>query len=143
MQKMPETSPKYSYSIEWDNLAVLPVSTFEHWWTKQVNDKTRNMARRAGKKGVTILQVPLDDAFIEGVWAIYNECEIRQGKRFPHYGKNLVTVSKMMATFLDRSWATLTPRPLDPPSQAVHRSIRPGRHAPSGLGFRREFFLAP
>lgn len=103
MQKLPDTSPKYTYPMEWDNLAVLPVSTFDHWWTKQVNDKTRNMARRAGKKGVVIREVPLDEAFIEGVWAIYNECEIRQGKRFPHYGKDLATVRRMMATFLDRS----------------------------------------
>ena len=103
MQKLPETSRKYSYLMEWDNLAVLPVSTFDQWWTKQINDKTRNMARRAGKKGVLIREVPLDDAFVEGVWAIYNECPIRQGKRFPHYGKDLLTVRKMMATFLDRS----------------------------------------
>ena len=103
MQRLPETSPKYSYPLEWDNLAVLSVSTFDNWWTKQVNDKTRNMARRAGKKGVEIREVQFDDRYIEGVWAIYNECEIRQGKRFPHYGKDLSTVGKMMATFLDRS----------------------------------------
>jgi hypothetical protein len=103
MQKLPDTTPKYSYLMEWDNLAVLPVSTFDHWWTKQINDKTRNMARRAGKKGVVIREVPLDEAFIEGVWAIYNECEIRQGKRFPHYGKDLAAVRRMMVTFPDRS----------------------------------------
>jgi hypothetical protein len=110
MQKLPETSRKYSYLMEWDNLAVLPVSTFDQWWTKQINDKTRNMARRAGKKGVLIREVPLDDAFVEGVWAIYNECPIRQGKRFPHYGKDLLTVRKMMATFLDRSVHGCVPR---------------------------------
>ncbi len=103
MQRLPDTVPKYSYPMEWDNLAVLPVSTFDNWWTKQINDKTRNMARRAEKKGVIIREARLDDAFIEGVWAIYNECEIRQGKRFPHFGKDLATVRKMMATFLDRS----------------------------------------
>src|SRR5262245_37244749 len=103
MQKLPDTSPKHPYYMELDNLAVLPVSTFDHWWTKQINDKTRNMARRAGKKGVVIREVALDDAYLEGVWAIYNECEIRQGKQFPHYGKDLATVRKMMATFLDRS----------------------------------------
>ena len=53
MQRLPDTSTKYPYLMEWDNLAVLPLSTFDHWWTKQINDKTRNMARRAGKKGVT------------------------------------------------------------------------------------------
>src|SRR5574341_175388 len=30
MQRLPDASPKYSYSMEWDNLAVLPVSTFDH-----------------------------------------------------------------------------------------------------------------
>jgi len=103
MQKLPDTAPRYSYWVEWDNLAVLPVSSFDHWWMKQINDKTRNMARRAGKKGVEIREVQLDEAFIEGVWAIYNECAVRQGKRFPHYGKDLPTVRSMMATFLDRS----------------------------------------
>ncbi len=103
MQRLPDTSPKYPYLMEWDNLAVLPLSTFDHWWMKQINDKTRNMARRAGKKGVTFREVPIDEAFVRGVWAIYNECEVRQGKRFPHYGKDLETVRKETATFLDRS----------------------------------------
>ena len=103
MQRLPDTTPKYTYPLEWDNLAVLSISTFDHWWTKQVNDKTRNMARRAGKKGVIIREVTIDDAFIRGVWTIYNECEVRQGKPFPHYGKDLETVRKETATFLDRS----------------------------------------
>src|SRR5206468_10786692 len=42
-QKATETSPKYDYSLEWDNFAALPVCTFEHWWAKQVDGKTRNM----------------------------------------------------------------------------------------------------
>ena len=29
MQRLPETSPKYAYPMEWDNLAALPVSTFD------------------------------------------------------------------------------------------------------------------
>lgn len=103
MQRLPDTSPKYQYSMEWDNLAVLPISSFEHWWTKQVNDKTRNMARRAGKKGVVFRQATPDDELVQGVWAIYNECEIRQGKKFPHYGKDLKTVQSETLTFLDRS----------------------------------------
>jgi len=103
MQRLPDTSPKYTYPMEWDNLAVLPVSTFDHWWTKQINDKTRNMARRAGKKGVTIREVPIDDAFVRGVWTIYNECEVRQGKPFTHYGKEIEQVRLELGTFLDRS----------------------------------------
>jgi len=51
MQKLPETTPKFSYPMEWDNLAVLPVSTFDDWWTKQIGFKARNKAKQAAKKG--------------------------------------------------------------------------------------------
>ena len=42
MQKLPERSPKYPYPMEWDNLAAVPVSTFDHWWTQQISFKARN-----------------------------------------------------------------------------------------------------
>jgi len=103
MQRLPETSPKYTLPMEWDNLAVLPVSTFDHWWKEQIGFKARNKAKQAEKNGVVIREVPFNDSLVEGIWAIYNECEIRQGKRYPHYGKDLATVYKMSETFLDRS----------------------------------------
>src|SRR5256885_16435580 len=49
LQKLPETTPRYSYPMEWDNLAVLPVSTFDHWWTQQLRSYPRNRARQAEK----------------------------------------------------------------------------------------------
>jgi hypothetical protein len=103
MQRLPDTAPKYPYAMEWDNLAVLPVSTFDHWWTKQVDAKTRNMVRKAEKQGVVVREVPFDNALVSGIHAIYNECPIRQGRRFPHYGKDLETVRKEEATHLERS----------------------------------------
>ena len=103
MQRLPDTSPKYAYPMEWDNLAVLPISTFDHWWKEQIGFKARNKAKQAEKNGVVIREVPFSDKLVEGIWAIYNECEIRQGKRYPHYGKDLATVHKMSGTFLDRS----------------------------------------
>ncbi len=103
IQKLPETSPKYAYPMEWDNRAVLPVSTFEHWWTKQVDNKTRNMVRKAEKKGVVLREVAFEDTLVKGIWEIYNETPVRQGRRFPHYGKDLKTVHREEATFLDRS----------------------------------------
>jgi len=103
MQRLPDTSPKYGYPMEWDNLAVLPISTFDHWWKEQIGFKARNKAKQAEKNGVVICEVPFSDALVQGIWEIYNECEIRQGKRYPHYGKDLATVHRMSATFLDRS----------------------------------------
>lgn len=103
LQKLPGTLPRYPYPFEWDNLAVLPVSTFHHWWTHQVNDKTRNMVRRAEKRGAVVREVPFDDNLVRGIWEVYNESPVRQGRRFPHYGKDLETIRKMSATFLESS----------------------------------------
>ena len=53
MQAMPKTSPKYAYPMEWDNLAVIPVSTFHHSWRNhQIRSFPRNRARQAAKEGV-------------------------------------------------------------------------------------------
>jgi hypothetical protein len=103
LQKLPETSPKYAYRMEWDNLAVLPVSSFETWWTKQVDNKTRNMVRKAEKKGVGTREMAFGDTVVRGIWKINNECPIRQGKRFPHYGMSLERAREYAGTFLNRS----------------------------------------
>mgnify|MGYP001560467797 FL=1 len=99
MQIMPETAPKYHYPMEWDNLAVLPVSTFDHWWTRQIDGKTRNMVRRAEKKGVVVQEADFNDVLVQGISEIYNECPVRQGRPFHHYGKDIETVRKETATF--------------------------------------------
>jgi hypothetical protein len=103
MQKVSETKPKYPYPMEWDNLAVLPISTFKHWWEEQIGFKARNKAKQAQKKGVTLREVPFDGTLVEGIWQIYNESPIRQGRRFPHYGKDIETVRCEAATFPDSS----------------------------------------
>jgi hypothetical protein len=103
LQELPETSPKHSYPFEWDNFAVLPITTFDQWWTKQIGFKARNKAKQAEKKGIVVREVPFDDALARGIWEIYNEVPVRQGRRFPHYGKSLEAVRAMSATFLDSS----------------------------------------
>ncbi|HEY3044201.1 MAG TPA: hypothetical protein VGJ39_09260 [Vicinamibacterales bacterium] len=103
MQTASEPLPKYSYPMGWDNLAVLPVTTFDHWWNHQIRSYPRNRARQAAKHGVTVREVPFDDALVKGIWEVYNESPIRQGKRNVHFGKDIRTVRKEEATFLDRS----------------------------------------
>jgi len=103
MQPLSKTSPQHDYPLEWDNLAAVPVSTFDDWWTKQINGKTRNMVRRAEKAGVTVREVPFDDELVAGISAIYNESPTRQGKPFTHYGKPLDAVRRENGTFLERS----------------------------------------
>lgn len=103
LQQLPGSTPKYPYPMEWDNLAVLPVSTFEHWWNHQIRSFPRNRARQAEKKGVTLREVKFDDTLVRGIWGIYNENPLRQGKPFTHYGKDIEAVRKHAGTFLDRS----------------------------------------
>lgn len=103
LQRLPEASAKYSYPWEWDNLAVLPVSTFEDWWNDQLGFKGRNKAKQAEKKGVVLREVPFDDSLVHGIWTIYNESPVRQGRRFPHFGKDFKTVRREEATFPDSS----------------------------------------
>ncbi len=91
MQRLTEREPKYSYPMEWENLAVLPVSTFDHWFTKQIRFAPRGRVRQAEKKGVKVREVPFDDALVKGIWEIYNESPVRQGLRI---SRTMVRISR-------------------------------------------------
>jgi hypothetical protein len=103
IQRLSDASPKYNYPMEWDNMAAVRISTYEDWMKNTINAKCRNMIRKSEKSGVIVREVPLDEDFVRGISAIYNEAPIRQGKPFWHYGKDLESVYKMNGTFLDRS----------------------------------------
>jgi hypothetical protein len=103
MQKVTEPAPKYRYPMEWDNFAALHVTTFDNWWNNQIRSFPRNRARQAEKRGATLREVPFDNALVTGIWEIYNESSVRQGKRFPHYGMSVEQVRRYAGTFLDQS----------------------------------------
>lgn len=110
LQKVPDTldasspiAPVYNYPMVWDNLAVLPVSTYDNWWNQQIRNAPRGRVRTAEKKGVTVREVPFDDATVRGIQHVYNECPIRQGKPFSHYGEDFDAVRRGAGTFPDRS----------------------------------------
>jgi hypothetical protein len=102
-QKITDSAPRYTYPMEQDNFAAVPVSTFDHWWNHQIKPEVRNRARQAEKKGVVIREVPFSEELVEGIWKIYNESPVRQGRPFPHYGKSIERVYAEEATFLERS----------------------------------------
>lgn len=100
-QRLPETEPKYDYHMEWDNVAALKLTTFDHWWSKQINAKTRNLVRKAEKKGVETTVTQFNDKLVSGICGIFNETPIRQGRRFWHYGKAYETVKREMSDRLE------------------------------------------
>jgi hypothetical protein len=103
IKTQPDRIPKYSYPMEWDNFAALPITSYEDWWTKTLGFKARNKAKQAEKRGVVLKEIEYGEAVIRGIWEIYNETPIRQGKRFPHYGMTLDQIRKYAGTFLDQS----------------------------------------
>src|SRR5689334_2607383 len=103
LQRLPQAAPQYSYPMEWDNFAALPLSTFEHWWEHQIGFKARNKAKQAQKKGITVREVLFDENLARGIWEVYNETRVRQGKPNLHYGKDVATVYREEATYLDSS----------------------------------------
>ena len=103
LQRVSEPEPKYTYPMEWDNMAVVSIATFDDWWNKQIGFKARNKAKQAEKKGVVIREMEFDHSLARGIWAIYGETPVRQGRRFPHYGKDYDAVYREEATYLSNS----------------------------------------
>src|SRR5258705_9918813 len=103
MQRLPDNSPRYRYPMEWDNLTVIDLKSFDHWWNEQIGFKARNKAKQAEKKGVILREIPFDESLVRGIWETYNETPIRQGRKFFNYGKTLDTVRREAGTFLDCS----------------------------------------
>src|SRR4051812_6538200 len=62
-QRLPDVTPRFEYQMEPDPVAAIPLQSYAHWWDKQIDAKTRNMVRRAEKKGVVVRQTEFDDKF--------------------------------------------------------------------------------
>ena len=89
--------------VDWDDWAVIPISTFDDWWTNQADESVRNKVRKSEKNGIVVREVAFDANFARGIREIYNEVPIRQGRPYPHYGKDLDTVYQEVGTFADCS----------------------------------------
>ena len=103
VQELHDREAHFDYRLEWDKMAVLPLTTYAHWFDKQIKFKPRNKLRKAWKSGVETRVQALTDELVRGIRDIYNETPLRQGKRNWHYGKDFDTVKREHSTFLERS----------------------------------------
>ena len=103
LQPIPDRTPRHPFHLEWCSAAVLPLRTYEDWWNKPINDKTRNKVRKAVKSKVEVGRVEFNDDLVHGILDIYNETPLRHGKPFKHYGMNFDTINRMLITYLESS----------------------------------------
>jgi len=103
-QRVPDVQPRYQYNFEWEELAVLPIESYERWWNHQIKSGTRNMIRKAEREGVLVRETIYDDDFIRGMTNIFNEAPIRQGRPFWHYGKDFDTVKRQFSRYIQREY---------------------------------------
>lgn len=103
-QRIPETQPKYDFYHEWEEIAVLPIISYQHWLKHQIKSRTRNLIRKAEKEGVVVRETVYDDDFVRGMTAIFNESPVRQGRSFWHYGKDFSTVKAQFSRFVHREY---------------------------------------
>jgi len=83
-----------------DNVSLLKVTSYEEWW-KNIGKKTRNMVRKAEKRGIRTEVTDANVNFAEGIWRIYNETPIRQERSFSHYGAPVSTVIESVISSKD------------------------------------------
>jgi hypothetical protein len=102
-QKLSDPTPKFRYHQEWENLAIIPITTFSDWWEKRVESSVRRAVRKASKSGVVAELAELDDQFVQGIVKINNESPIRQGRTFWHFRKNFEEVKRENSTYQGRN----------------------------------------
>jgi hypothetical protein len=101
-QRLPDTTPKYPYYREADEIAALRIVSYEDWWSNQLKSRTRGLIRKSAKQGVVVKEAEYTDDFVRGMTSIFNETPIRQGRRFWHYGKDFETVKRQFSRYLFR-----------------------------------------
>ena len=101
-QRMPEVEARHTFHTEWEEIAVLPVQSYDHWWKDQIKSRVRNQIRKSEKDGLVVKEVPFDDDFVRGMTAIFNESPVRQSRPFWHYGKSAETIKQQFSRYLYR-----------------------------------------
>jgi hypothetical protein len=102
-QKVNDLTPRFPFYFEWEDLAVIPITTYDHWVKKQIRKGTRVNLHRATREGVFVRSVAFTNEFVKGIKELYDETPVRQGKPFWHYGKSLEDIKKVHSTYSERA----------------------------------------
>jgi hypothetical protein len=102
-QKLDDAVPKHNYHFEWDNLAIIPITTFSEWWEKRAESSVRRAVRKAAKLALEVKVAEFDDEFVKGIVGINDETPFRQGRAFWHFRKSFENVKRENSTYPGRN----------------------------------------
>jgi hypothetical protein len=102
LEKFPVPTPQYSYLAEIESVAAIAITSVDDWLCT-LPKQTRRGLRKADESQVKVRWVDFDDDLVSRISSIFNECPIRQGKPFIHYGKDFQTVKEMLGRDIERS----------------------------------------
>jgi hypothetical protein len=84
-QKLPSNRPRYSFPMEWESVAAIPILSFKEWWDG-LPQETRKNVRRSQKRGVVIAVKELDSNLVEEIRGVNDDSPQRQGAKNAYYG---------------------------------------------------------
>jgi hypothetical protein len=102
-QKIDDLTPRFGFYLEWENFAVIPITTYQDWLKKRIRKDGRVNLHRAQREGVVVRSVSYDDQFVQGIKELYDETPMRQGKPFWHHGKSFEDIKKIHGTYRERA----------------------------------------
>jgi Acetyltransferase (GNAT) domain len=100
-QKLPATSPRYPYPMEWESVAAIPLVSFKEWW-ESLPQETRKNVRRSQKRAVVVRTADFNDELLQGIRKVNDDSPLRQGMRNAYYGKSLEETRKLYGEFIGR-----------------------------------------
>jgi hypothetical protein len=103
MQHVTDLEPRFGYPMEWDNFAVIPITSYADWLNKRVRKDVKENVRRSKREGVVVKTVPYDERFVASLKRLYDETPIRQGRAFWHHGKSLDAIREIHGTYQERA----------------------------------------
>src|ERR1019366_4345613 len=106
-QRIPDITPKYTYPMETDSVAVAQFASFDDWWNR-LPQETRKNVRRASKRAVQVDVRPFGEDVVKAIMDVNNDCPMLQRLPNIHYGKSIEQLRKDYASFDERSdfiWA--------------------------------------
>jgi hypothetical protein len=102
-QKVNDPTPRFQYKCEWDNFAVIPITSYDDWFRNRVRPDVRQNIRRAKREGIVTKCVAFNDALVWQIKEICDETPVRQGMRFWHYGKKFEEIKEVHGTYSSRA----------------------------------------